>query len=46
MMQRSVVKRFVVEGRTSVISIVLTDHRTLDFEIEEVGCFCCGLLFC
>ena len=34
-MQRSVAKRFVVEGCTSVISIVLVD-RTLDFEIEEV----------
>jgi hypothetical protein len=34
-MQRSVAKKFVVAGYTSVISIVLAD-KTLDFEIEEV----------
>lgn len=35
-MQRSLAKKFVSVGTTSVISIVLVD-RTLDFEIEEVS---------
>ena len=38
-MQRSVAKKYLTMGRTSVISLVLAD-RTLDFEIEEVSvCF-------
>lgn len=34
-MQRSLHKKFVTLGHTSIISIILND-RTLDFEIEEV----------